>query len=113
VRDVDAVEQHRELRRVELGAERAVVKGRQPEAPLLEALVGQHEAAAVPGEDLHPVAAARHEDEEVAGVEILFPAALHDGGEPVDALAEIHWVRGEQHADRARQQEHPLPEGRE
>lgn len=89
-----------------MGAQSAVVKGGQTEATLLEPLVGQHEAAAVPGEDLHPVASTRHEDEEVAGVEILFPAALHDGRETIDALAEIHRLGSEENADGPRQKQH-------
>lgn len=91
-----------------MGAEGAVMKGGQPESPLLEPLVREYEASAVPGEDLHAVATTRHEDEEVAGVEILFPTALHDRGETIDALAEIHRLGSEEDPDRPGEQEHLL-----
>jgi hypothetical protein len=48
VREVNAVEEHRELRGVELGAERALVHSGFAEATLLEALVVDDEASAVP-----------------------------------------------------------------
>ena len=76
--EVDAVEQHAQLRRVELRAERVGLEVRQPEAALLEALVIEDEAAAVPAEDLHLVAALADEDEEVAGEDVFLPLAAHD-----------------------------------
>ncbi len=105
-RHVDAVEEHRELGGIERRAESAILKGRQPEAPLLEALVEDDEAPAVPGEDLHPVAPAGHEDEEMPGEDVLVPVGADDGFKTVDALAKINWLSGEQDANGPWQQEH-------
>jgi len=58
VGEIDAIEQHRQLGRIELGAERAFVEGREPETALLQPLVVEDEAAVVPGQDLHSIAAA-------------------------------------------------------
>jgi len=91
----DAIEQHRELRGVELRTERALMKRGQFEAPLLEPLVEDDEAAAVPAENLHAVAPARDEDEEVTTVDVLAPAGAHDGGQAVDAVAQIDRLGGE------------------
>ena len=104
--EVDAVEQHRELGGVELDAQRVVLKRREPKAALLEALVGEDEAATVPREDLHPVLAPGDEDEEVAAVDVLLPRAAHDGREPVDAVPHVHRLGGEEDPDRPWEQEH-------
>lgn len=87
MRDVDAVEHHRQLRGLELRAERALVKRRQTESALLEPLVEDDETAVVPGQHLHPVAPSRDEDEEVAGVDVFLPARAHQRGKAVDAVA--------------------------
>jgi hypothetical protein len=86
------------------------VKLRQLETALLEPLVVDDEAPVVPGENLHPVPPARDEDEEVAGVDILPPASADDGGQAVDALAEVHGRGREEHFDGARKKQHALPE---
>jgi hypothetical protein len=101
VRDVDAVEQHRQLRRVELSAQCLVVESGQLEATLLEPLVPDDKAAAVPAQDLHAVAPPRDKDEEMAGVDILAPTRAHERGEAVDAVPQVHRLRGEQDADGA------------
>lgn len=111
--DVDAVEQHGELCRVELRAQGVLVKRGQAETALLKALVDDDEAPGVPGEDLHPVAPARDEDEEVAGVDVLVPAGAHDGGEAIDAVAQVNGLRRQQNAHRPRDGEHALPERRD
>ena len=111
-REVDAVEEHRELRGVELSAERFVVEGRQPEAALLQALVVEDKAAVVPGEDLHPVTAPRDEGEEVTRVDVLLPITADDRRQPIDAVAQIHWLACEQDSNRPWEEEHRLlPEG--
>ena len=111
---VDAVQQHRQLRGIQLRAKRVVMKRGQPEASLLEPLVRQHEAAAVPRQHLHFVAALRHEDEEVAGVEVFLPLVPDDGTQPVDGIAHVHRLGRQQDADRPREKQHRrLPERRE
>jgi len=87
VGEVDAVKQHGELGGIELRPEGTLVELGQPEAPLLQALVEDDEAAVVPGEDLHPVPPAGHEDEEVAGVDVLLPAAADERRQAVDRVA--------------------------
>ncbi len=90
MRDVDAVEQHGQLRGIQLRPQRVLSEGGQAEAALLQSLVGEHEASGVPREDFDAVAPARDEDEEVAGVEILLPLGAHDGGQPIDGVAHVH-----------------------
>ena len=99
MREIDAVEEHRELRGVELRAERVVLEYGESEAALLQPLVVKDEAAVVPGEDLHPVSATRDEGEQVPGEDVLPPVSAHDRGKPVDAVAQIHRLAREQDSD--------------
>lgn len=78
MRQIDSIEEHRQLGRIELRPERAFVDFRDSEAPPLKALVVHDEAAIVPAEDLRPVALLRDEDEEVASVEVLLEAVADD-----------------------------------
>jgi hypothetical protein len=107
VREVDAIEQHAELGRIQSGAQRVRLEERDPEAALLEAFVIEDEATAVPGEDLHLVAALADEDEEVAGEDIFLPLAAHHHREAVDAVAHVDPLGGEQDPHGLREQEHP------
>jgi hypothetical protein len=109
-REVDAVEEHRELAALESSAEGILAEVWQAEAALLEPLVVEDEAAVVPGEHLGPVAAPADEDEEVAGVEVFLPLVADDGGEPVDGITHVHSLRSEQDADSARDEKHASPE---
>lgn len=110
---VDAVQQHRQLRGVELGSERAIADARLAEAPLLEPLVREDEAAVVPGQHLRAVALLREEDEEVPRVEVLLPLVSDDGAQAVDAVPHVDGVGSEQDADGAREEQHGLSERRE
>jgi hypothetical protein len=76
--EVDPVEQHRELRRVDLDGHRGRVHVRELERAALEPLIDEDEAALVPQEDLQPVLPSRDEDEEVAGVRVLRELVLDD-----------------------------------
>ena len=67
-REVDAVEEHRELATLESSAEGILPEVRETEAALLEPLVIEDKTAVVPGEHLGLVTAPADEDEEVAGV---------------------------------------------
>ena len=78
----------------------------QLEAALLETLVEDDEAARVPTENLHPVAALRDEDEEMAGEEILFPLAADDRRQAIDAVAHVARLSGEQNPDRLGKKQH-------
>src|SRR5579859_6791273 len=85
VLDVDAVEQHAQLRGVQGDPAGALANARQSEAAALQALVVDDEAAAVPEEDLDPVAAAPDEDEEMALERVHAPLVAHERVEPVVA----------------------------
>jgi len=78
------------------------------ELPALEALVVEDEAPVVEAQDLHPVAAARDEYEEVARVDILLELVAHDRGEPIDRLPHVDRGRADEDPDRPRQREHGL-----
>lgn len=52
-REIDSIEEHRQLGAVELGTEGVLIHFRDPEPTLLETLVVEDEAAAVPAEHLH------------------------------------------------------------
>lgn len=106
--EVNAVEQHGELGPVQLRAQSVFVDYRLPEAALLQALVVEDEAAVVPGEELRAVALSGEEDEEVAGEEVLLPLVLHQRAEPVDAVAHVDGLGGEEDADRSREEQHRL-----
>jgi hypothetical protein len=96
VRDVDAIEQHGQLRGIQLRSERVLSEGGQAEAALLQSLVGEHEASGVPPEDFDSVAPARDEDEEVAGVEILLPLGAHQRRQSVNAVTHVHRLTRQQ-----------------
>lgn len=96
---VDAVEQHRQRGRVDLRRERVVLELRNAKPTGLEPLVEEDEATVVPGENFHPVTTARNEDEEVARVDVLAPAAVHDRPQPVDAVAHVDRLGCQQDPD--------------
>jgi len=96
---VDSIQQHGQLRGIELNSQRVLGNRRHSKPALLEALVIENEAAPIPGENLHPVAASTDESEEVSRVDVLLPLAAHDRAEPVDALSQINRVRREKDGD--------------
>jgi len=106
VGQLDAIEQHGELGGIEAGAEGSLVERREAKAAPLETLVEDDEAAAVPGQHLHPVPAAGDENEEVAGVDVLVPPGADKVGQAVDALAKIDSLGGEKNANGSREKEH-------
>ena len=65
-RKIDPIQQHRELGGVQHHARGAGLHSRNAESTLLEPLVEQHEASAVPNQNLPPVAPLPHECEQVA-----------------------------------------------
>lgn len=109
IAELDAVEKHRELGRIELRAEGLVVEHRQSEATLLEALVRHDEAAVVPAENLHTVPSPRDEDKEMPGVDVFSPASANECSQAVDAVAQVDGLRGEQDANCTRQEQHGQP----
>ena len=109
-RDVDAIEQHRQLGAVELRSDGVVIEGWHAKATCLEAFVEDDETAVVPGQNLHAVTAARDEDEEVACVDVLLPGVHHDGHQAINAVAHVDRMHGDQHLHYARQEQHGLPQ---
>lgn len=89
MRDVNAIEQHGQLRGIQLHPQCVLLEGWQTEAALLKTLVGEDETARVPGENLHPVPSPRDEDEEVAGVEVFLPLGADERCQPVNAVAHV------------------------
>jgi hypothetical protein len=106
---VNSVEQHGELAALQTRPESVLAKLRETEASLLKTLVEEDEAAVVPSEHLGPVAAPADKDEEVPGVEVLLPLVADDGGQPVNAVAHVHPLSGEEDADGAREEQHVQP----
>lgn len=82
---VDTVEQGDELSGVECDRAGQSIDARHAKPTLLQALVIQDEAAAVPREHLHPVAAARDEHVEMAVVDVAAKSA-HLGRQAVKPL---------------------------
>jgi hypothetical protein len=101
-RDVDSIEQHRELSGVDAQLLGAVFDDGDTKASGLEPLVEDDEAAVVPGEDLHAVTPTRDEDEERPAIHVFLPRALHEAHQPVDTPTQIDGLRGEQDAQRRR-----------
>jgi hypothetical protein len=102
---IDAVEEHRELRAVELYAERIFRDRRDAEAALLEAFVVEDEAAVVPSQNLHSVTAPAHKGKQVSRVDVLFPLAGDNRHQAVNALSKVERLSSQQDADRSRQRE--------
>src|SRR6185503_12115992 len=84
--EVDAVEQHRELRRFHIDVPRAFADRGELEAPAFEPLQIEHEAVAVPEEDFYLVLRFADEDEEVPLEGVLLQRAFDQRPQPVDAL---------------------------
>src|SRR5690606_8980752 len=82
---VDAFKQHRQLCLRQIDG--AVLGTRPHEATALEPLREQAQPVTVPPEDLHTVAAATAEDEELAREWIFSQLQLHQRREPIEALA--------------------------
>jgi hypothetical protein len=99
VGEINPVEQHRQLSRIKLRTQRAVVDDRLSEAALLKTLVVEDEAPARPGENLRAVRLSREKDEEVAGVEVLLPAVADNGAQPVDAVAHVARLSRQENPD--------------
>src|ERR1700722_8626720 len=108
--DIDAVEQHAELRGIESDAGGALANGREAEAASLQALVVDDEPASVPEQDLDPVTAAPHEDEQVPCEWIHAPFVSDDREQAVVTASQVDRLcrggdvyarRGHQHRARS------------
>ena len=69
------------------------MKFRQAKTPLLEALVRHHKPAMLPRENLHPVAALRHEDKKMPGEKIFFPLIPNNRTQPINRIAHVDGLR--------------------
>lgn len=104
--NVETTEQHRQLRPVEHHAIGAGRHARHPEAAARKALVIEDEAAAIPEEHLHAIAATTDEDEEVAAERIEREHVAHERAESVVAATKVHRLRREIHLRARRQRQH-------
>jgi hypothetical protein len=89
-RQVDAAQEHGELRRLELdGGARSGLLG-ELKRSRLEPFVPDRQAVGVPVKDLDAIASAVEEEEEMAGEKILLGETLADeSGEAVEAFSEV------------------------
>jgi hypothetical protein len=81
-------------------------RARPAKPALLEALVVDDEAAAVPEEDLHAIVRAAEEDEEVTGERVLLPLLAHDGEQAVVAHPHVDRRGGHVDPNAARKAQH-------
>ena len=94
--DVDAIEQHRQLRRVEHRGPRAWLDGRDPKPSLLEPFVQQKKSAPMPHQNL--IALARHNylffghpraGRNFAGLYSLVGSCVANNVEPTEYLTDV------------------------
>jgi len=93
--NVDAIEQHRELRRVHLDRSSVFGDARRSKSPALQPLVIENESASIPKQDLAAIATAPQEHEQVSGKEVHFPLTTHDAAQAIVAPAQIDWLNGQ------------------
>src|SRR5439155_17171538 len=101
---VNPFEDHRQLRAIDLDLWTTTVKPLERAA--LEPLVEQPEAVAVPHQQLHAIAAAVEEEEQVACEGIGAEAIAHDLHQAVEALAEVDRLARREDPDARRQAQH-------
>ena len=106
VLDIDAIEQHAELRGVEGDAARSLANARKTEATSLQALVVDDEAPSVPEENLDPIPPAPHEDEEMPGEWIHAPLVANDREESVVTAAQVHRLGRQVDVNARRERQH-------
>ena len=78
------------------------MNGWEAKMALLEPLVVEDEAAAVPRQEFHAISTLRHEDEEMTGEEILLPAVAHQRGQAADAVPHVDRLGSEENPNRPR-----------
>src|SRR3954471_13235255 len=105
--EVDAGEDHGQLRRLQLDAV-GPGGGGHLERPGLEPLVPEGQAVAVEVEDLEAIPAAVDEEEEVAAEEVLAEAPPDQAREAVEALAHVGGPGAEEGADGRGEHDHGL-----
>src|SRR5271165_5307835 len=103
-RPVHPVDKRRKLRCSQ--SHHAVADRRPPERPVLQPLPEQHQAGPIPRQDLEPVRPLRAEDEDRPRERILPKLLAHQGRETVGTAAEVHRLRGHQHAYSRRNRDH-------
>lgn len=85
--DVDTIQQHRELRCVDLHALVAPDMQRS-ETPALQTLVPKYEATFLKGQELRPITTTRQKYEEMAAVEVL-ARRTHHAAKPIKPPAHV------------------------
>ena len=113
MRQVNAVQKHREGRRVQHRALQSFADDGHLEAPLLETFVRHYKTPIVPRQHFGAVPALRNEDEEVARVEALLPLVADDGAQPINAVSHVNTLCSEENPDGSGEEQHRLPERRQ
>ena len=85
--DVDTIQQHRELRCIDLHA-LVAPNMKRSEAPTFQPFVPKHEAALLKREDLRPITTTRQKHEEMAAVEIL-ASRIHHAAKTIETPAHV------------------------
>src|SRR5580693_2619545 len=106
VSHVDAVQQHRQRRRVHLYVRGTRGDLRHAESPLRQSLIVEDEAIAVPDEDLHAIKTTSQEDKEMSAERVEAPRTANDCDQAVVAATKVHGLGGQVHADARRQRQH-------
>jgi hypothetical protein len=103
--DVDPVEEHGQLGRLELDGDGAAGDPRQPKAAALQPLVQQHEAAVIPEEHLDAIKPLADENEQMPAVRVELPLGLDDRSKTIVTAAHVDGLAREPdlHASRHRQ----------
>ena len=103
---IDAIEEHGEISAVDLELHGIFGRTRPAEAALLEALVVDHETAAVPEEDLHAIVGTAEEDEEMPGERVLLPLLANEREEAIVPHTHVDRSGRDEDANAPRQAQH-------
>jgi hypothetical protein len=105
VRNIDPVEQHRELGRVEPRRARPGRDVGNAKSSLLQSLVKQQKSSPVPDQNLNAIASLADKREQVTAKWIESPA-LDDREQPIMPRAHVYGLRCQVHAPLGRKGEH-------
>src|SRR5665213_515834 len=106
-REVDALDDQRQLRRLDGQRSHAAVgRKRWSETPALQPLRPHRESVSIPIHDADPIAALGEEDEQVPAQGILPEHVAHDHHQAIGALAPVDRLRGDEQPDAGRQAQH-------
>jgi hypothetical protein len=108
-REIDAREQHDQVRGADLDLRAAVARGRKAKGPDLEPLVPDRISVFFPDQELDPVGGLVSKDEEVPRKGIAAEGVANDRCQAIERLSQIGRLRTEPDAHRGRQAQHAEP----